>query len=106
MSLFDVDKTSQDRGSPDPNRPDQLIEGSRKNHGTISSSYHTSANTSPNLRMVLKNNMIITYDNANNINSVYGYITGVSTTTPVLIIAQAGYDVFTDILGISRPDGL
>lgn len=35
-ALFDVDKNSIDRGSPAPNRPDQLDSGAKMNHGTNS----------------------------------------------------------------------
>jgi hypothetical protein len=106
MALYDTDKNSEDRGSPTPNHSDVVIDGATKAHMTISSAYKTDASTIGTLRMVLKNNLLLTYDTLGNISSAYGYVPGASSTTPVLIIANAGKDVFTDVLGIARPTGL
>ena len=44
----------------------------------------------------------MTYDKDNKVSSVYGYIPELSEE-PVFIIAEAGYDVFVDLLGIEAP---
>lgn len=43
MALHDVDKESENRGTPKPNHTDQLIDGSRENHGTLSANYVSDA---------------------------------------------------------------
>lgn len=55
-----------------------------------------------NQRMRFANGLILTYDADNRISSAYGYIPELQST-PVLIIALEGYDVFEDILGIDPP---
>jgi len=105
MSLTDVDKDSLDRGSPTPNHSDLLADGAVKAHQTLSTVYTTDATANPTVRLVHKNNMILTYDASNNVSSVYGYIPNVGTT-PVFIVAKAGKDVFTDVLNIAKPAGL
>jgi hypothetical protein len=52
--------------------------------------------------MAFKNGLLLTYDSANRVSSIYGYIPEISTT-PILVIARDGYDVFTDILGVTEP---
>jgi hypothetical protein len=103
MSLFDVDKSGEQRNNPQPNSSDGV--GQRMAHQTNSTTYVPISGAPQAQRLVFKNNMFVTYDAANLVSSVYGYVTGVGTT-PVLIIAQAGKDVFADVLGISRPAGI
>lgn len=99
MSLIDTDKTNGNRNTPTPNSPDDS--GIRRAHNTSSNTYRrTGGDVTP--RMVFKNGLILTYDADNKCSSVYGYIPELSTT-PVFIVAKDGYDVFTDILGISAP---
>jgi hypothetical protein len=102
MSLIDADKDGLDRSSPQPNHSDRLNDGSIKAHQTVSSTYKTDASAA-NVRMAMKNSMLLWYDDHNRVSSVYGYIPGYDSTVPVLIIAKYGYDVFVDILGISAP---
>lgn len=52
--------------------------------------------------MAFKQGVILTYDSENRVSSVYGYVPGLADY-PVLIIAKSGYDVFTDILGLTAP---
>jgi len=99
MSLHDIDRTGSRRGLPTPNTDDTVAQ--RMAHNTMGTTYRTDGNTSPQ-RLSFKNGLILTYDEDNKISSVYGYIPEVSTT-PVLIIAKEGYDVFTDILEIDPP---
>lgn len=61
MTLFDVDKTSADRGTPDPNRPDQLLSDSVKNHGTLSVNPVTNA-TPSKVTVRTKNNQVAIND--------------------------------------------
>lgn len=98
MSLVDVDSQSLDRGSPQPNGNDEQVQ--RMAHGTHSISY--AGDTPQPSTLIFKNNMILTTDANGKISSVYGYVAGAGTT-PILIIANQGYDVFTDILGIASP---
>ena len=104
MSIIDTDKGNLDRSNPSLNHDGKMPAETIKAHGTISTTYKTDASIS-NLKLIMKNSLIATYDTNNNITSFYGYVPGASTTVPVLIMAKAGYDVFTDILGISRPVG-
>jgi hypothetical protein len=102
MSLFDVDKTHPDRGSPEPNRHDLVSAESVKAHQTLSSTYKTDA-SAQNVRMAFKNGMIIWYDDQNRPSSVYGYVPGYTSLVPVLAIAKYGFNVFTDVLGVPAP---
>ena len=99
MSLWDVDKGSDNRLTPKPNQNDEQTQ--RMAHNTMSTTYKI-AGTADKQRIAFKNNLMLTYDSNDLISSVYGYIPAVSTV-PVFIIAKAGFDVFTDILGIARP---
>ncbi len=99
MSLIDADKQSDDRANPRLNVDDNV--SNRMSHNTMGNSYRrTGGNVTQ--RMAFKNGLIITYDDDNKASSVYGYIPSVSSV-PVFIIAQSGYDVFTDVLGITAP---
>lgn len=99
MSLVDVDKTSSNRSTPTLNENDSAIV--RRAHNTNGNTYRR-AGGEVTQRMVFKNGLILTYDSSNRCSSVYGYIPELSTV-PVFIIAGDGYDVFTDILGITAP---
>ena len=101
MTLFDVDKTSVDRGAPTPNHSDIVTEDAVKAHQTLSSSYKTDAVSTPS-RMIFKNNMTLYYDDQGRVIKVDGFIPSLANY-PVTIQAKYGYDVFVDILGISAP---
>lgn len=100
MSLIDVDKQSDNRANPILNVEDKVA--TRMAHNTQGNTYRTTG-LNVNQRMVFKNGLIITYDSQNRASSVYGYVPEVSTI-PIFIVARDGYDVFTDILGISAPE--
>lgn len=70
-------------------------------HNTMSNTYR-SASEPTKQRIAYKNGLIMTYDKDNKVSSVYGYIPELSEE-PVFIIAEAGYDVFVDLLGIEAP---
>lgn len=99
MSLHDIDKTNDTRTQPKPNTNDNVLE--RMAHNTTSTTYRKDTATNRQ-RITFKNGLILTYDQDNKVSSVYGYLPNFSST-PVLIIAKAGYDVFTDILGVDAP---
>lgn len=98
MSLHDIDKVNNRRTQPKPNSSDSITH--RMAHNTMSNTYRNTEEVTQ--RMAFKNGMILTYDSANRVSSVYGYIPELSSV-PVLIIAKDGYDVFVDILGIDAP---
>lgn len=98
MSLLDVDPINADRGAPSPNQPDTIPEENRMSHNTLSSVYSPPGQQAT-VRMALRNNMIVFFDSANRVSSVYGYISSVAPY-PVQITALPGYDVFVDILGL------
>lgn len=99
MGLHDIDKKTGGRIAPSPNTNDNLAQ--RMSHNTNSTSYRTDADENKQ-RIAFKNNLILTYDAEDRVSSVYGYIPELADE-PVLIIAEAGYDVFTDILGLTAP---
>jgi len=101
MALYDVDKNTDGRESPSPNTLDQISDDARMAHNTVSTTYVPSQ-SQPSTRIVMKNNMILTYDDQGLVSSVYGYIASLGST-PVFIIAQQGFDVFVDILGLTAP---
>lgn len=105
MALYDADTITADRTSPQPQFGDTLPDAARMAHGTTSSSYQAPDATTRGLRMVMTNNALVWYDGSNNVTSYYGILSSVSSV-PIQIIAKPGKDVFTDILGISRPSGL
>ena len=99
MSIIDNDSTSSSRNSPTLNVNDD--KGIRRAHNTYGNTLRR-AGSSVTPRMVFKNGLLLTYDSANRVSSVYGYIPEISTI-PILVIARDGYDVFTDILGVTEP---
>lgn len=101
MTLFDVDTRNADRGSPQPNHPDKLMEGAIKSHATVSTSYSSSA-TAPQSRIRFANNVILYYDDQDRVIRVDGFIPSLAAY-PVTIIAKYGYDVYVDILGLPSP---
>lgn len=99
MSMVDADKATDDRANPKLNTDDNVA--NRMSHNTMGNSYRTTGlGVVPRMRFL--NGLIVTYDASNRVSSVYGYIPELSSI-PVLITAKTGYDVFTDILGISTP---
>lgn len=98
MAIHDVDKSSSDRANPQPNSHD--LQGiARMAHNTTSLVPTTGTQTS---RIAFKNNVILYYDDQNRVIRVDGFIPGLANY-PVTIIAQYGYDVYTDILGLTAP---
>lgn len=98
MAIHDVDKTSSDRGSPQPNSHD--LQGvARMAHNTTSVVPTTGTQTS---RIAFKNNVLLYYDDQNRVIRVDGFIPGLANY-PVTIIAKYGNDVYTDILGLIAP---
>lgn len=97
--LHDISKSDSNRGLSSLNTNDEVA--NRMAHNTTQTTYKTES-TVTSQRVAFKNGLILTYDSSNRVSSVYGYIPALSSV-PVLIIAQAGYDVFTDILGLTAP---
>ncbi len=85
-----------------PNHSDRIIDGAHKAHQTLSTTYHTDASANLHTRVVFKNNVILYYDDLNRVIRVDGFIPSLANY-PVTIIANYGYDVYVDILGISAP---
>lgn len=100
MALHDTDRRSDNRLTPSPNADDDVM--NRMAHNTTSTTYRKVTDSTTKQRVVFKNGLILTYDSANRVSSVYGYIPSLSDI-PVLIIAKSGYDVFSDVLGITAP---
>lgn len=100
MSLFDIDKTNGTRLRPKPNSNDE--QENRMAHNTLGTTYKTESSTANPQRVAFKNGLILTYDSENRVSSAYGYIPALSTV-PVFIIANEGYDVFEDVLGLTAP---
>lgn len=82
-----------------PNTNDDVL--NRMAHNTTQTTYKNESSANPQ-RIAHKNALILTYDSANRVSSVYGYIPALSSI-PVFIIAKEGYDVFVDILGLTPP---
>lgn len=98
MAIHDVDKSSSDRGSPQPNSHD--LQGvTRMAHNTTSLVPATGTQIS---RIAFKNNIILYYDDQDRVIKVDGFIPGLANY-PVTIEAKYGYDVYTDILGLTAP---
>lgn len=101
MALHSVDKDNIDRNSPRPNTHDLRQDVSRMAHNTLGTTYKTTSDTT-NTRIIFKNNLILYYDDQNRVIRVDGFIPSLAAY-PVTIIANYGYDVFTDILGLTTP---
>lgn len=99
MSIIDNDAQTDNRANPSLNTDDSVA--NRMSHNTLGNTYRT-AGLGVVPRMRFMNGLILTYDADDKVSSVYGYIPEISSV-PVLIIANEGYDVFEDILGISAP---
>lgn len=98
MAIHDVGKSSPDRSSPQPNSHD--LQGvARMAHNTTSLVPTTGTQTS---RIAFKNNVILYYDDQGRVIQVDGFIPGLAAY-PVRIEAKYGYDVYTDILGLTAP---
>lgn len=97
--LHDISKGDAMRSLPTPNTNDDVQ--NRMAHNTTQTTYKKEGSSNPQ-RIAMKNGLILTYDSANRVSSVYGYIPALSTV-PVFIIAKSGYDVFVDILGLPTP---
>lgn len=99
MALHDVDKNHFKRVTPKPNAADDVQQ--RMAHNTLGTTYKTDGD--PNTqRIAFKNNIIMYYDDQNRVIRVDGFIPDLAPY-PVTIIANYGYDVFTDILGLTAP---
>jgi len=92
MTLFDVDKTSMDRGAPTPNRPDQVIDSSVKAHKTASSDFTTDADSTTGY-LQQQNKQFIANDGTTN-KALFGYQPGLEKWG--LFVTQDGFDVTTE----------
>jgi len=101
MALHSVDKDGNTRGNPSPNTHDTTEDTVRMAHQTFSTTL-AAQGTVQTTRIVHRNNVILYYDDQGRIIGVDGFIPSLAAY-PVKIIAKYGYDVYTDILGISPP---
>jgi hypothetical protein len=92
MALYDIDKHSEDRGSPMPNHSDTLSEGATKSHKTISTHYTTDADTNPG-RIQMQNKQILGNDGTTNV-TLYGYNPALNKWG--FFVTQAGTEVTTN----------
>lgn len=99
MSIIDVDKTGDTRLNPTLNQTDQVVQ--RMAHNTMSNTYRKDTNTNFQ-RITFKNSVILYYDDQNRVIRVDGFIPSLAAY-PVTIVAKYGYDVYTDILGLTAP---
>lgn len=101
MSLTDSDKSNIQRKAPDINSPDKV--GFRMAHNTNQTTYRESGGA-VTARMQFVQAGIMWIDSDNKVNQVDMYIPELSST-PVLIIAEPGQDVFVDVLNgtVDRP---
>lgn len=101
MSLHMVDKDGIDRNSPSVNTHDTTSDVIRSSHQTLSTT-PASPGTKQTTRVIFKNNVILYYDDQNRVIRVDGFISGLANF-PITIIARYGYDVYSDILGLTPP---
>lgn len=92
MSLFDVDKTNADRGTPSPNSHDQIIDGAVKAHATHSINPVTNATTDTGY-ISNKNQQVLAFDGTAN-KALMGYNPGLDKWG--MFVAQDGVDVTTN----------
>lgn len=99
MSLHDTDPNHFKRINPKPNANDVVDQ--RMAHNTLGTTYKTDSDTNQQ-RVIFKNNITLYYDDQNRVIKVDGFIPDLANY-PVTIIAKYGYDVYTDILGLTAP---
>lgn len=99
MSLFNLDKDSDGRSVPRINHND--VVSNPLAHNTMSTTYKSDGDSNKQ-RVVFKNNITLYYDDQNRVIKVDGFIPDL-VDYPVTIQAQYGYDVYTDILGLTAP---
>lgn len=92
MGLYDIDKNSEDRGTPMPNTNDKIIEGAIKSHKTLSTHYTTDADTNPG-RLQMQNKQIIGNDGTTPI-TLYGYNQALNKWG--FFVTKPGVDVTTN----------
>lgn len=102
MAIHDINKGQLDRSNPTPNVHGHLIPEAIKSAQTHSIAYRPNPSGAPTTRISFKNNVILYYDDQNRVIRVDGFIPSLAAY-PVSITAVYGYDVYTDILGISAP---
>jgi len=98
--LHDVSKDHSHRKLPKPNVTNVQLE--RQSHNTISTTYRVEEDTAQP-RIAFKNGIILFYDDHGRIIRVDGFIPDL-VDYPVTIIAKYGYDIYTDILGLTPPE--
>lgn len=99
MAIHDVSKDDNARLDPKANASDARAQ--RDAHNTIGTAYQKDTNANKQ-RIAFKNNLILYYDDMGRVIRVDGFIPGLAVY-PVTIIAKYGYDVYTDILGLTAP---
>lgn len=100
MSLLDVDKSSANRINPVPNSADNIADGQRMAHQTVSTTYVPTSGNPTKSRIQMANKQIISYDDNGNIvarfgqqnASRYGMLLSDSTGTPRVLIGQSPDD--------------
>lgn len=99
MTLHLVDKSSPNRRNPNINQTD--LNSQPLAHNTTQLTYKSDGNNNPQ-RVIFKNGITLSYDDQNRIIKVDGFIPALAPF-PVTIEAVYGYDVYTDILGLTPP---
>lgn len=99
MALHDTDKQNDGRSQPKLNERDVMLDWPA--HNSSSPTYRKDSNNNYQ-RIAFKNAIILFYDDQNRIIRVDGFIPQLANY-PVTIIANYGYDVYTDILGLTPP---
>lgn len=99
MTLFNLDKDSDNRKNPRINQNDHVAQPMA--HNTMATTYRTDSNTNYQ-RVIFKNAIILSYDDQNRIIKIDGFEPRL-VNYPVTIEAKYGYDVYVDILEIDPP---
>lgn len=102
MSLWD---SSEDPGERPADVPDvdKHLPDNRVADGAQNGVVNRTASRSVQTRIVIKDGRMLWIRGDGSIAATFSIIPDLDPNQPVLIIAQGGYDVYTDILGIARP---
>lgn len=99
MSLFQIDKSNDNRKTPQLNENDVNV--NRLAHNTMAQTYRTDSNNNYQ-RVVFKNGITLSYDDQNRVIKIDGFEPRL-VNYPIVIEVEYGYDVYADVLFIDPP---
>lgn len=98
-------ESSDDPGGKPPILPDvdKHLPDNRPADGTQSGTTNKTETRTVATRLVIKSTHILFVADDGTITATFSIVPEINPFVPIIVVAQQGYDAYTDVLGIARP---